>query len=264
RGDHHRFPRRLYRTPGIHHRATAPNTVRSRDGSTVGGDPRAATAPFGPLHPASRRPGDGGPGRLSGGGRPGGRWHDRRFCGPTRRRAGGPRPGGSGVDGDVRPPAGPGPTVNSNGPGKEVKGVQTQDQSVLSHQVTRAPPVTEIMGQPHLWGEFLVLMLSFFLNGIHIRENSVYPAWERSRRAGGGGAGIHYIPHQAIPLFLRLFPSFHIPAPFLTPLPTPSFLCCVALSPLLGPWSPRSTARRGTLPNMPGDASARAPPHLSI
>ena len=29
--------------------------------------------------------------------------------------------------------------------------------------MTRAPPVTEIMGQPHLWGEFLVLMLSFFL-----------------------------------------------------------------------------------------------------
>src|SRR5699024_7541496 len=152
---------------------------------------------------------------------PGGRWHDRRFCGPTRRRAGGPRPGGSGVDGDVRPPAGPGPTVNSNGPGKEVKGVQTQDQSVLSHQVTRAPPVTEIMGQPHLWGEFLVLMLSFFLNGIHIRENSVYPAWERSRRAGGGGAGIHYSRHHGTTPPLRRSHTLPPPTPAPPPPPPP-------------------------------------------
>src|SRR5699024_2072542 len=54
------------------------------------------------------------------------------------------------------------------------------------------------------------------------------------------------------------------PALFLIPLPTQSFLCCVALSALVGPWSQRSTARLGTLPNMPGDALTRAPPHLSI
>src|SRR5690625_3639349 len=79
--------------------------------------------------------------------------------------------------------------------------------------MTGAPPVTEIMGQSHLWDEFLVLMLIFFLNGIHIRENSVYPVWERSRKVGGvGGADAHHIPHQATPL---------LPAPSVFPTSPP-------------------------------------------
>ena len=135
--------------------------------------------------------------------------------------------------------------------------------------MTRAPPVTEIMGQPHLWGEFLVLMLSFFLEWYSHSRNlclSCMGALPKSR----GSRRCRRPPHppSSHSFSSRPFHFSHIPhipphpSLFLHPSSCTAFLRCVALSVFVGPWFQRATAQVEAFPNMPGDALIRAPPYL--
>ena len=134
--------------------------------------------------------------------------------------------------------------------------------------MTRAPPVTEIMGQPHLWGEFLVLMLSFFLEWYSHSRNlclSCMGALPKSR-----GSRRCRRPPQPPPSHSLSSRPFHFPpsptsftlssSPFLhSPSLAVSRLPCLSARASSG--RPHRWRRSR---NMPGDALIRAPPYLPI